>query len=173
MIAIFSDTHGRSDHQLRGAALEAARDADAVVHAGDFVTEAVLEAFQRECGRCYGVHGNVDEPAVVERLPAERTVEADGIRLAVRHRPEGGETALAMFGRSRDADVVVFGHTHRPTVADAGDLVLCNPGSHAQPRGNRPGFATLERDGDLARGLIREPDGAVVERFEVALGDRA
>ncbi|WP_290819104.1 metallophosphoesterase [Halovivax sp.] len=170
MIAIFSDTHSGSGHELEGAALEAAREADAVIHAGDFTTEAALDAFQAECGHLYGVFGNVDEPAVVDRLPEALTVEADGIRLAVRHRPEGGETALAMFGRSRDADVVVFGHTHRPTVVDADDVVLVNPGSHAQPRGYRPGFATLDRNGDRARGTIREPDGTEIERFEVLLG---
>lgn len=166
MIAIFSDTHRKDGHGLTGAALEAAREADAVVHAGDFVTEPVLEAFQATCRELYGVHGNVDEQPVRDRLPAERTVEADGIRLAVRHRPEGGETALAMFGRSRDADVVVFGHTHRPTVVDAGDLAILNPGSHAQPRGNRPGFATVDPTPTGFRGAIREPDGTLIERFQ-------
>ena len=166
MIAIFSDTHSESGHELVDDALTAAREAETVIHAGDFTTVAALEAFQDECDHLYGVSGNVDEPAVAERLPTERTVEADGIRLAVRHRPEGGETALAMFGRSQDADVVVFGHTHRPTVVETDDVVLVNPGSHAQPRGYRPGFAVLER---TERGLtvtIREPDGTVLERVE-------
>ena len=168
MIAIFSDTHSDSGHELTGEALAAAREAETVIHAGDFSSVAALEAFQTECDRLFGVSGNVDEPAVVERLPRERTVEAEGIRLVVRHRPEGGETALAMFGRARDADVVVFGHTHRPAVVETDDVVLVNPGSHAQPRGYRPGFAVLE---PTDRGLtvtIREPDGTVLERVETS-----
>lgn len=170
MIAIFSDTHSSRGHELEGEALAAAREADAVVHAGDFTSEAALDAFQAECSRLYGVYGNVDDAAVVDRLPRERTVEECGVRLAVRHRPEGGETALALFGRSRDADVVVSGHTHRPTVVDAGDVLLVNPGSHAQPRGYRPGFAVIEGSNGRLTGRIREPDGTLVERFEYERG---
>lgn len=166
MIAVFSDTHRTEGHGLTGEALAAAREADAIVHAGDFKTEAVLDAFQDFAAPLYAVSGNVDEPAVADRVPTERTVEADGLRLAVRHQPGGDETALAMFGRAREADVVIFGHSHRPTVVETDDVVLCNPGSHAQPRGFRPGFATLERDGDVFRGRLREPDGTAIEDFE-------
>ena len=168
MIAIFSDTHSSRGHELEGEALAAAREADVVVHAGDFTSVAALEEFQAACDLLYAVHGNADSAAVRDRLPTARTVEAEGVRFAVTHRREGGATGLAMFGRSRDADVVVSGHSHRPTVVETGDTVLLNPGSHAQPRGNRPGFAVLERDGDELSGEIREPDGTVLETVSVA-----
>ncbi|ELY79309.1 metallophosphoesterase [Natrinema pallidum] len=170
MIAIFSDTHSSRGHELEGNALTAAREADTVIHAGDFTTEAALEAFQTECNRLDAVHGNADSAAVRDRLPTARVVEAGGVRFAVTHRRDGGETGLAMFGRSRGADVVVSGHTHRPTVVETDEAVLLNPGSHADPRGNRPGFAVLEERGDGESGLegeIREPDGAVLEAFGV------
>ncbi|MDG5757852.1 metallophosphoesterase [Natronococcus sp. A-GB1] len=168
MIAIFSDTHSSDGHELEGKALEAARNAETVIHAGDFTSTAALEAFRAECDRLFAVHGNADSAAVRERLPTARTVEAEGVRFAVTHRREGGATGLAMFGRSRDADVVVSGHSHRPTVVETDDIVLLNPGSHVQPRGNRPGFAVLERDGDELSGEIREPDGTVLETVSVA-----
>lgn len=166
MIAIFSDTHSTSGHQLRGAALTVAHEADAVLHAGDFTSVAALEAFEDVCSQLYAVHGNADEQAVIDRLPTERVVEVGGITFVVRHLPEGGQTRLTLLGRDRGADVVVSGHTHRPTVVDAGDVLLCNPGSHAQPRGNRPGFAVVDvADGRLT-GSIREPAGSTIERFE-------
>ncbi|MGQ3412638.1 metallophosphoesterase [Natrinema sp. LN54] len=170
MIAIFSDTHSGRDHELECDALTAAREADTVIHAGDFTSEAALEAFQSECDRLFAVHGNADSAAVRDRLPTARVVEAGGVRFAVTHRRDGGETGLAMFGRSRGADVVVSGHTHRPTVVETDETVLLNPGSHADPRGNRPGFAVLEEgdDGEEAlEGEIREPDGTVLEAFDV------
>ena len=167
MIAIFSDTHSSRGHELEGEALETAREADVVVHAGDFTSERALEAFQREVETLFPVHGNADSAAVRDRLPTERVVEAEGIRIVVTHRPEGGETGLAMLGRSKDADVVVFGHTHRPTVVENGDLVLLNPGSHAQPRGHRPGFAVLEATDDGVSGRVLEPDGTLIEEFDV------
>ncbi|MFC6766722.1 metallophosphoesterase family protein, partial [Natrinema soli] len=78
MIAILSDTHSRRGHELEGEALTAAREAETVIHAGDFTTETALEAFQNECDRLSAVHGNADEPAVCERLPTARVVEAGG-----------------------------------------------------------------------------------------------
>ncbi|ARS89592.1 metallophosphoesterase [Natrarchaeobaculum aegyptiacum] len=170
MIAIFSDTHSHRGHELTGEALAAAREADVVIHAGDFTSVAALEAFQNECDRFYAVHGNADSAAVSDRLPTSRVLEAGGVRFAVTHRRDGSETGLAMFGRAEAADVVVFGHSHRPTVIDAEDCLLLNPGSHAQPRGNRPGFAVLEPavDGEgRLEGEIREPDGTLLESFDV------
>ncbi|WP_226482627.1 metallophosphoesterase [Natrinema amylolyticum] len=168
MIAIFSDTHSSGGHELEGDALTAAREAETVVHAGDFTSETALEGFRKESDRLFAVHGNADSAAVRDRLPTARVVEAGGVRFAVTHRRDGGETGLAMFGRSRGADVVVFGHSHRPTVVETEDVQLLNPGSHADPRGNRPGFVVLEEseDGGLA-GEIREPDGTVIETVRI------
>ncbi|WP_455450004.1 metallophosphoesterase [Natrinema thermotolerans] len=168
MIAIFSDTHSSAGHELEGAALTAAREADVVVHAGDFTSNAAVEGFRDECDRLFAVHGNDDSMAVRDRLPTARVVEASGVRIAVTHRRDGGETGLAMFGRSRGADLVVFGHSHRPTVVETEDVVLLNPGSHADPRGNRPGFAVLEERGGGLEGEIREPDGTVLETVAFA-----
>ena len=166
MIAIFSDTHSPHSHELEGEALTVARDADVVVHAGDFTSVAALEAFQDEVDTLFAVHGNADSGAVRGLLPTERVVEAEGVRIALTHRPEGGETGLAMLGRSNAADLVVFGHTHRPTVVENGNLHLLNPGSHAQPRGHRPGFAVLEPTPEGVSGRLLEPDGTLIEAFE-------
>ncbi|SEW24573.1 metallophosphoesterase [Natrinema salifodinae] len=168
MIAIFSDTHSSDGHELEGEALAAARNADIVLHAGDFTSEAALDAFREECTQLFAVHGNADSMAVRDRLPTARVVEEAGVRFALTHRRDGGETGLAMFGRSRGADVVVFGHSHRPTVVETADVRLLNPGSHADPRGNRPGFAVFEElDAGGLAGEIREPDGTVIETVEI------
>lgn len=170
MLTVVSDTHATDDHRLRGRTLDAVREADLVVHAGDFTTEAVLDAFLAEADRFLAVHGNSDTDAVQERLPAARTVEYEGIRFAMTHTRSGGSTGLVMFGRERDADVVIYGHTHRPSVAD-GIVTLLNPGSHAQPRGHRPGHAELEpADGGLD-GRLCTPDGDVFETFRVTAGE--
>ncbi|WP_114578194.1 metallophosphoesterase [Saliphagus sp. LR7] len=170
MLAIYADTHATDGHRLEGPALEAARDADLVVHAGDFTTERVHAAFREEAERLVAVHGNADSGTLRERLPETRSVEYEGVRVALTHRRDGGETGLELFGRSRAADLVVSGHSHRPGVTVAGDVTLLNPGSHVQPRGNRPGFATLSPTDEGLSGHLREPDGTTIERFEVTLG---
>jgi hypothetical protein len=165
MLVVVSDTHARSDHSLTGRTLEAVRAADIVVHAGDFNREPVLDAFVDVSNSLFGVYGNTDDPAIRDRLPIARNVDYGGLRFAVTHTREGGPTALSLFGRERDADVVVYGHSHRPTLDVSGPVALLNPGSHAQPRGNRAAHAELEPVADGVRCRLVTPDG---ETFEEA-----
>lgn len=167
MLVVLSDTHGTDDHRLVGAAREAVAEADLVVHAGDFSTEAVLDAFHAVAADFRGVYGNTDSAAVRDRLPSATTFEYEDIRIAATHTRNGGHAGLTMFGRERDADLVVFGHSHRPTVDTGGDVTLLNPGSHADPRGNRQSFAVLEPTADGLDGRLVTVDGEVFERFTV------
>ncbi len=167
MLTVVSDTHSREGHRLTGRTREAVREADAVVHAGDFMTESVLDAFQREARTLYGVVGNNDPPGVSDRLPAQRVVEHEGVRLVVVHGHEHTDTALSLLGRQEAADLVVFGHSHRPGVHEGDGVTLLNPGSHAQPRRYRPAHAELEPDGDAVEGRLVDPDGTVFETFTI------
>ena len=177
MLTVLSDTHGTDAADLRGRTREAVLSAEMVAHAGDFATSAVLADFERDADSFRAVHGNNDDGDVRDRLPAVRTFEYGGVRLAMTHGHgrRRGSTALSMLGRERDADAVVFGHSHRPEFDDSEALPLLNPGSHAQPRGHRPAHAELEpREGDVAglAGRLCTPDGDVFERFEIAPADR-
>lgn len=167
MLVVVSDTHGRQGTRLEGRTHEAVAAADLVIHAGDFTSEAALEAFADIADTVRAVHGNADDETVQGRLPGARTVEYGGARVAVTHTRRGGDTGLAMFGRDRDADVVVHGHSHQPRVVDAGDITLLNPGSHADPWGNRQAHAELEREGDGLAGRLVTVEGEVFERFSV------
>lgn len=167
MIAVLSDTHSRDGHRLEGRARDAVREADLVVHAGDFVTEDALDAFYDVSDRLLAVHGNADESAVTDRLPTARTFDENGVRFALTHRQRGGETALAFFGRERAADVVISGHTHRPRVKELDDVLLLNPGSHADPRGNPAAHAELTPTEGGFDGEIRQRDGTLLETFQV------
>lgn len=167
---MLSDTHSRNGTRLEGRAAEAVAEAEMVIHAGDFVTEGALDAFYDEAEALRAVHGNVDADGVRDRLSAVRTVEYEGVRVAVAHGHEHSETGLAMLGRERDADLVAFGHSHVPGVEQAGDVVLLNPGSHADPRGNPAAHAELDPvDGGL-RGRVVERDGSVLREFAVRTG---
>ncbi|WP_224333160.1 metallophosphoesterase [Haloprofundus halobius] len=167
MLTVVSDTHATDSHRLRGRTLRAVRDAELVIHAGDFMAEPVLDAFVDEAETLRGVYGNNDDAGIRERLPAARTVEYGGVRFAVTHTRRGGDTALALFGRERDADAVIFGHSHQPRFDATGPLALLNPGSHAEPRGYRAAHAELEPEGDGLRGRLCTPDDDVFERFRI------
>ncbi|QLH80817.1 metallophosphoesterase [Halosimplex pelagicum] len=188
MITVVSDTHGTDGHRLEGRTLEAVREAELVIHAGDFTTEAVLDAFEAEAGSEHGgeseragregdgafvaVYGNNDGPEVRGRLTAERTVEHGGVRFVVVHGHEHDDTSLSLLGRQERADVVVVGHSHEPGRRRVGAVTVLNPGSHADPRWSRPGHAELEPTGEGPTGRLVAPDGEVFDEFDLAATER-
>lgn len=168
MLVVVSDTHGRTDHRMAGRTLEAVREAEVVLHAGDFLTRSVLAAFEAEATDLRAVYGNNDPTELRERLPAERVVEWGGLRIAMTHGHDHSDTGLTMFGRQAMADLVVVGHSHRPGFDGERDPPVLNPGSHADPRWHRPAHAELWVDGEgSVRGRIVEPDGTLLKSFEL------
>ncbi|WFF04087.1 metallophosphoesterase [Micromonospora sp. WMMD964] len=115
------------------AAIEAA---DVVIHAGDWVDEALLDAMTARSRRLVGVYGNNDGPALRARLPEVARVDLDGLRVAVVHETgqrTGREKRCA--ARFPDVDLLVFGHSHIPWDTEApGGLRLLNPGSPTDRR---------------------------------------
>ena len=169
VLCVLSDTHGTDGHRLDGHLLDAVREADFVLHAGDFTTERVLDAFESECADLRAVHGNNATPAVRGRLPGECVVDHETATIALTHGDGRDETGLAMLGRQEGADLVISGHSHRPGVTDTGDTTLLNPGSHADPRWYRPAYAELAIEDGRIEGRLREPDGTAIEEFTVGL----
>lgn len=168
VLAVFADTHGTADPRLAGRASDALADADAVVHAGDFTTEAVYAAFDRHTPALTAVHGNSDEPSLQNRLPAVDTLEWQGYRLVVVHGHDHSPTALSLLARERAADLVVLGHMHRPAVERLGDCPVVNPGSHADPRVGPPSHAELRAGEGEVRIEIRDRSGDVLEAGRIS-----
>jgi putative phosphoesterase len=115
---------------------EAIEAVDVVVHAGDWVDVALLDALEQRARRVVGVYGNNDGPPLRARLPEVARVELDGVRMAVVHETgdaKGREQRCALA--YPDVDVLVFGHSHIPwdTVAP-GAAALLNPGSPTDKR---------------------------------------
>ena len=149
-IAVISDTHmPRGARALPDRCVAELRAADVILHAGDFMRVEVLELLQRIGPPVHGVHGNVDDEALRRMLPAARVVEAAGARIAMIHDagPRTGRL-VRMRARFKDADAVVFGHSHLP-LHETGDdgFQIFNPGSPTERRGaprHTMGIATVE-----------------------------
>ena len=149
-IAIISDTHmPRGTRALPAACVAELRAADAILHAGDFMRVEVLRALETLGPPIHGIHGNVDEEALRRMLPAVRMVEAAGTRIAMIHDAGQRSGRLArMRARFKDADAVVFGHSHLPLHEQAPDgFQIFNPGSPTERRSapaHTMGIATIE-----------------------------
>ncbi|MET8549389.1 metallophosphoesterase family protein [Micromonospora zamorensis] len=136
-LVLTADTHvPKRARDLPGPLWAAIEAADVVVHAGDWVDEALLDAMTARSRRLIGVYGNNDGPALRARLPEVARVELDGLRVAVVHEtgPRTGreKRSAALFP---DVDLLVFGHSHIPWDTEApGGLRLLNPGSPTDRR---------------------------------------
>jgi putative phosphoesterase len=159
LVAAISDTHlPRGARRLPEACLERLRAADLILHVGDFSTLPVLEELRALGPPVQGVHGNADEPALRELLPAELVVEAGGARLGLVHDPGsavGREERLVR--RFPGCDAVLYGHTHLPVVERCGDVWILNPGSPTERRrGPFHSMLLLEIDaGQIRPELVR------------------
>jgi putative phosphoesterase len=129
VVGLISDTHGLLRPQI--AALFAG--AHAIVHAGDVGGAAILESLSA-IAPVHAVYGNVDDPNDPS-LSKARRLSVGGITIHVSHGHElGRPTAELLLARYREADVLVFGHTHRAVVLRGGDGRLAvHPGA-AGPR---------------------------------------
>ena len=90
----------------------------------------------------YAMYGNTDAPG--ESLPAARDLDLGHLSIHLSHGHElGSPTPEKLLARYR-ADVIVFGHTHKPIVERAGRRLVVNPGAAGQRRFNlRPSVARM------------------------------
>jgi len=110
--------------------------ADVVLHAGDWMDVALLNALERRSGRLVGVYGNNDGANLRARLPEVARVQLGGVRFAVVHETGPARRREERCARAYpDTDVLVFGHSHIPWDSTApGGLRLLNPGSPTDRR---------------------------------------
>ncbi|MFP4188300.1 MAG: YfcE family phosphodiesterase [Halobacteriales archaeon] len=160
-LLVTADTHLEVG-DLPDALVDAVEEADAVVHAGDLETYAVLRWFD-DRAPLYAVHGNADSSEVRAALSRRTTFEADGVRVCVVH---GHRTAdVAYEAAETGAHLVVRGHTHTPSYAER-TVPTLNPGSPTRPRGAPASYAWLICDGGGFDGRVVSVDGDTLVKFD-------
>jgi hypothetical protein len=127
ILGIISDTHGlvRADVHTALAGVEL------ILHAGDVGGDDILDELAL-IAPIRAVYGNTDPPGQ-PRLSECIELTIGGISIHVSHGHEVGSPTPAKLLERYGADVVVFGHTHRPLIARAGQRLVLNPGA-AGPR---------------------------------------
>jgi putative phosphoesterase len=109
-------------------------EVDHILHGGDVGTDSILDELQA-IAPVTAVYGNTDGSALRSKLPRVARVELDGFTIIVTHGDQfGSPTPEKLQAEYPDAEIIVFGHTHRPllTLVDMVVTVM-NPGG-AGPR---------------------------------------
>lgn len=126
-IGLISDTHGL----LRPDVHRALAGVDLILHAGDVCGDEILDELAL-IAPVQAVRGNCDEPSE-SRLAERLDLELGGVRIHVSHGHELGRPGSAKVAAAYDADVCVYGHTHRQLIERVEGRLVVNPGA-AGPR---------------------------------------
>lgn len=129
-LGVISDTHGL----LRPEVFDVFGGVDHILHAGDVGKAALLTELEA-IAPVTAVYGNTDGFDLRDRLPQVATVELDGFSIVVTHGDQlGVPNPEKLHDAFPDAEILIFGHTHRPllTLVDVVVTVM-NPGG-AGPR---------------------------------------
>ena len=127
LLGLISDTHGL----LRPGVHDALSGVELILHAGDVGGSTILDEL-RLIAPVRAVFGNTDAPGEPD-LAEEILMNVDGMSLHMSHGHEMGSPTPARLAARYDADVVVYGHTHRPLVTKLDGRLFVNPGA-AGPR---------------------------------------
>lgn len=125
-LGILSDTH----NFLRPEVLEALAGVDAILHAGDISSRAVLDRLG-EIAPVYAVRGNADKEWA-EDVPPLLELELGGLHIYMTHKKKDLPQDLKAY------DLVVVGHSHQYAETTLRHTLLLNPGSCGPRRFHQP-----------------------------------
>lgn len=146
-IGLVSDTHGL----LRPQVLEALAGCRELLHGGDIGGPQILDALQ-QLAPVTAVRGNNDQQPWAQAIPDTVQREVDGIRILMVHDLK----TLSIDPTEQRIDVVVAGHSHKPSIVERDGVLHVNPGSAGPRRFRLPvsvGVLVIDR-GEVQAELI-------------------
>ncbi len=165
-IIALADTHIKSGSIdiLPGRLIKLLKEADIVIHAGDFIAQGFFDQLSRIC-RLEAVHGNMDDMSLKRLLPERKILDLCGIKIGIIHEAAlsiQDDTGAFYLAREMEVDILVFGHIHKPVVHSKDKLLLC-PGSPTAPRLSEPSVIEINIESGKISGKIITLEGTLCE----------
>lgn len=134
-LGVISDTHGL----LRPEVLDVFREVDHILHAGDVGAWELIVELQA-VAPVTAVYGNTDGTELRTRLPQVAALQLDGFDIVVTHGDQlGSPTPAGLHEAFPGAEIILYGHTHKPLLELVDRTVtVMNPGSAGQRRFDLP-----------------------------------
>jgi hypothetical protein len=147
IIGVISDTHGL----IRQEALEALKESELIVHAGDIGNPHVIESLEK-IAPVVAVRGNMDSGQWAQSLPKNEIIQVAQSWIYVIH----DLNELDLDPLAAGISAVICGHSHRPIMQMRNGVLLLNPGSAGPRRFELPVSVALIylKDGILEPRLI-------------------
>jgi hypothetical protein len=130
-LGIISDTHGK----LRPEVFDVFADVQHILHAGDVGGGDIITELE-SLAPVTAVYGNVDDFDIRAKLPQVAQIELEGFYITVTHGDQfGSPTPAKLHAAFPDAEIIIYGHTHRPLLELVYRTVtIMNPGSAGAAR---------------------------------------
>ena len=141
-LGVIADTHGL----LRPEVFQAFAQVDHILHAGDVGPPNLLTELE-VLAPVTAVYGNTDGMELRSKLPQVAAMELDGFDIILTHGDQlGSPTPEKLNQAFPDAQIIVYGHTHKPVLTTVDVVVtVMNPGGAGHRRfGLPPSVGILE-----------------------------
>ena len=129
-VLIVGDTHTSSFESLPKKMLQLIREADWVIHVGDYTSIDVLSGFIKKKGpRFRGVYGNSDPLQIRKKLLEKDIIEISNKKIGITHPASGGssrntKTKVQAEFKNDDLDAIIYGHTHESNIEISDGILL-------------------------------------------------
>ncbi len=142
-VGVLSDTHGL----LRPEVLSALVGVDHILHAGDVGNPDILRSLE-SIAPVTAIRGNIDRSGACATLPATEAIELGGHLLYLVHAlPD-----LDLNPQIARISAVIYGHSHKPSIAWKNEVLYLNAGSVGPRRFALPiSLALLHIEGPILR----------------------
>jgi len=149
-VGVISDTHDL----LRPEAVDALAGSDLILHAGDVVSPGILASLEK-IAPTKAVRGNNDRGAWAGEVPENLVLQIEGVRLLLVH----DRKTIDLDPLAAGFNLVISGHSHRPSIERRGGVLYLNPGSAGPRRFSLPiAVARIRVDGTRLRTRVLQLD---------------
>lgn len=155
-IGVISDTHiPFRGKRIPGIVLDSFKGVDLIIHAGDIVQKDVLTTLAK-IAPIKAVSGNVDPIELKKSLPEKLELELAGYKIGVIHGHNvRGHLMYALSYVFPEADIIIFGHTHKQCNQLIDGQLHFNPGSPTDKRmEQRYSFGIIELADEIKARII-------------------
>lgn len=144
-VGIISDTHlHKHPEKILDYLNKYFKDVDLIIHAGDYTNSKVIDLIKTN-NKFVGVFGNVDKTLVRELVKEKEIIELCGKRVGIYHghgeKKTTIERAYDIFLADK-VDIIIFGHSHQPSISTINKILMLNPGSLSRKR-KEPWFSYI------------------------------
>ena len=129
IIGVISDTH----NLLRAEAVAALENVDLIIHAGDVCQQDILDELGK-IAPVVAVKGNNDKGSWSDDLQVCKSFETNGVLIYIIHDIKD----LKLYPAPPETKLIVYGHSHKPSITERDGVIYLNPGSAGRKRFSLP-----------------------------------